>query len=258
MINVILSGCNGRMGQAVARLLNEREDMRIVAGVDRTAGTGGFPVFSDFSFERGFDEIVDVIIDFSHPSALEGVLEYVREHKVPAVLATTGYSKEQVDSIRAVAVNVPMLYSATMSIGINILIDAVCRAAKVLDGAFDVEIIEKHHNQKLDAPSGVALTIADKITESVSGPREYVYDRHAVRKKRGQDEIGIMSMRGGSIVGEHSVIFAGDNEVLEITHQATSREVFAVGAVRAAEFLVSRIGARARLYSMQDVVQADQ
>ncbi len=249
MINILLSGAGGKMGQAVTRAIENFDGLRISAGFDiNTEQKSTYPVYDDLSQVQ---EKVDVMIDFSHPAMLDSLLDYAVVNQIPAVICTTGLSAEQLSRIEYEAKKIPLFFSANMSLGVNLLIDLVCRAAKVLEENFDIEIIEKHHNQKLDAPSGTALAIADAIDGAVSYPAEYVYDRHSVRKKRDQREIGIHAVRGGTIVGEHDVIFAGTDEVIEIKHSATSKEVFAVGAVKAAGFLVSQ---KPGLYAMKDLI----
>ncbi len=238
------------MGHMVAKATSEFDGAVIAAGYDiKTSSEFDFPIYTDINEVK---EKIDVIIDFSHPSMTDKILDYASENIIPAVICTTGLTGEQVSHIKTVSEKTAIFYSANMSLGINLLIDLVQRAAKVLEDKFDIEIIEKHHNQKLDAPSGTALAIADAISEAVSYETEYTYDRHNVRKKRDKEEIGIHSMRGGTIVGEHSVIFAGTDEVVEIKHTATSKEVFAVGAVKAAAFLA---GAKSGMYSMKDLIK---
>ncbi len=248
MINILLCGANGKMGKAVARAVEQTDGVQIAAGFDLNTESDTFPVYSSFADIR---EKADCIIDFSHPSVLDGLLEYAVKTNTPAVICTTGLSKEQVSKIEFYSREVPLFFSANMSIGVNLLMDLVSRAAKILDGSFDIEIVEKHHNQKLDAPSGTALAIADTISDAVSFNPQYVYDRHSVRKKRGKTEIGIHAVRGGNIVGEHTVIFAGTDEVIEITHSAASKEVFAVGAVKAAVFMQK---CPPGLYAMNDLI----
>lgn len=241
------------MGNAVTRIAAESDSVTISAGFDiNTESRGGFPVYDDFASIR---EEIDCIIDFSHPSLTDGILEYAKSRRIPAVICTTGLSRDQISKLEFYSREIPIFFSANMSIGVNLITDLVCRAAKVLDSSFDIEIVEKHHNQKVDAPSGTALAIADAISETVSFNPQYTYDRHSVRKKRGRDEIGIHSVRGGNIVGEHSIIFAGCDEVIEIKHTATSKEVFAVGAVRAAAF-ISGNGNKAGLYNMTDLIKS--
>ncbi len=250
MVNILMSGCNGRMGQVIAQCVSERSDAVIVCGVDTyTEKKNDFPVYADFT---AVTEAVDVIIDFSNPSALDGLLKYAKENSVPAVLCTTGYSEQQLDAIKKASESIAVFRSGNMSLGINLLIELAKTASKVLGTDFDVEIVEKHHNRKIDAPSGTALMIADGVASVRSDDPEYIYDRHSVRKKRDKNEIGISSIRGGTIVGEHDIIFAGDNEVLTITHQAQSRSLFAVGAVNAAVFLASK---PAGSYDMSDLLK---
>lgn len=251
MINIIMNGANGKMGQVIGRLVRDMDDMRIAAGVDiNDFIENEYPVYKDI-FE--VCEKADAIIDFSHPSCLEPVLKYACEKKLPAVIATTGLSENQKKMIFEAAESTAVFFSANMSLGINLLIDLAKRAAKLLEGNFDIEIIEKHHNQKIDAPSGTALAIADGVSSVLSSPPAYVYDRHSQRKKRGKAEIGLHAVRGGTIVGDHDVIFAGTDEIITLSHHAASKEVFAVGAVRAAQFLQ---GKKAGLYDMGDLVSS--
>lgn len=249
MTNIILSGCNGRMGQAITRLVEQTENCRIVCGFDvNTKQQNDYPVLDNYD---SFDAEADVIIDFSNPANLERLIAFATERKLPCVIATTGLTKDQVALLRETSGKIPVFYSANMSLGVNLIIELASRAAKLLEGSFDIEIIEKHHNQKLDAPSGTALAIADAISDSLKTAPQYIYDRHSVRKKRESNEIGIHAVRGGTIVGEHSVLFAGNDEIIELKHSATSREVFAVGAVKAGIFLA---GKPAGLYSMKELV----
>ena len=249
MINILLCGANGKMGNAVRRVAANNEMVKIIAGYDINNAACEFPVYDDLA---NVAEEVDCIIDFSHPSLTDGILDYARANKIPLVLCTTGLSKDQISKMEFYSKDTPIFFSANMSIGVNLLIDLVCRASKILESNFDIEIVEKHHNQKLDAPSGTALAIADAISDTVSYNPKYMYDRHSVRQKRDKSEIGIHAVRGGSIVGEHTVIFAGADEVIEVKHQATSKEVFAVGAVRAAIFMQ---GKGAGMYNMTDLVK---
>ncbi len=249
MIKILLSGANGKMGQAVTRAIDTMDAMEIAAGFDiNTQQNSTYPVYDDLSQVQ---ESVDVIIDFSHPSMLDPLLHYATANNIPAVICTTGLSTEQISRLEYESKNIPIFFSANMSLGVNLLIDLVCRAAKLLEDNFDIEIIEKHHNQKLDAPSGTALAIADAISDTVSYPAEYTYDRHSVRKKRDKKEIGLHAVRGGTIVGEHDVIFAGTDEIIEIKHTATSKEVFAVGAARAAAYLANQ---KPGMYTMKDLI----
>lgn len=249
MIQIILSGCNGKMGRVISSIAAHSPDCEIVCGIDmNTAVTNTYPVYSHIGAFQGH---ADVLIDFSHPSMLESLLEYACKTGTPAVIATTGLTAAQIEALHQASKQVAIFFSANMSLGVNLLMDLVTRAAKILEENFDIEIIEKHHNQKIDAPSGTALAIADAISGALSAPPEYVYDRHSVRKKRGKQEIGMHAVRGGTIVGEHTVLFAGQDECIEIKHQAASKEVFAVGAVRAAKFLCQK---QPGMYNMQDLV----
>lgn len=250
MIRIILSGCCGKMGRVIAACVKEREDCAITAGIDLAENNGGdFPVVSDFP---RLNAEADVIIDFSNPALLSSLLDYAVSHKNPAVICTTGFSKEQVAAIKEASKEIPVFYSGNMSLGVNLLIELSKKAASVLGQDFDIEIIEKHHHHKVDAPSGTALMIADQISSVLEEEPRYVYDRHSYRKARSKSEIGIHSVRGGTIVGEHDVIFAGRDEVLTISHSAQSKEIFAVGSVNAAVFLA---GQEPGLYNMADLLR---
>ncbi len=249
MINIILNGCNGKMGRVITRLAAEDETCRIAAGIDISdVLPNDYPVYTDPAECR---EAADVIIDFSHPSALEPLLAFAIDRQIPAVIATTGLSAEQKALLAETSKQIPIFFSANMSIGINLLISLAKKAAVLLEDQFDIEIVERHHNQKIDAPSGTALAIADGISSVLKTPAEYVYDRHSVRRKRRKTEIGLHAVRGGTIVGDHTVIFAGTDEVIELKHSAASKEVFAVGSVRAAKFLADKAPG---MYSMTDLV----
>ena len=249
MKQIILSGCNGKMGHVISDIVMGRDDCTIVAGFDlNTQRQYDYPVYAKPSEYTGSG---DVIIDFSHPSLLTSLLDYAEEKKIPIVLATTGYSKAQLEEIHAAAQRLPVFFSANMSLGINLMVELAKKAASVLGGSFDIEIIEKHHNQKIDAPSGTALMIADGVSGVLSEKPQYVYDRHSQRKKRDKNEIGIHAIRGGTIVGEHDIMFAGRDEILTISHTAMSKEVFASGAVNAAVFMC---GKAPGLYNMKDMV----
>lgn len=249
MTKIIINGCNGKMGQVISRLAEEDENVSIAAGFDiNNKINNSYPVFKS---PEEFTGEADVVIDFSHPSSLTGILNYCKKHNMPVVLATTGFSTEQKAEFKEAAKEIPVFFSANMSLGINLLISLVQKAAKLLEGNFDIEIVERHHNQKIDAPSGTALAIADAIDETLSYPAEYVYDRHSVRRKRKGTEIGISSVRGGTIVGDHEVIFAGNDEVIEINHHAASKEIFAVGAIKAAKFMT---GKAPGMYDMNDLI----
>ena len=251
MTKIAIVGCNGKMGGFVARSVEENDACQTVFGVDAFGDNkNGFPVYPSF---EGAAEAPDVIIDFSNPAALDGMLKYALENSVPCVICTTGFSAEQVEKIKAASEIIAVFYSGNMSLGINLLIALSKQAAKVLGGSFDIEIVEKHHNLKVDAPSGTALMIADAISETLENEPQYVYDRHAYRKKRAENEIGIHSVRGGTIVGEHEVIFAGHDEVVTITHQAQSKEVFAAGSVNAAVFLAAQ---GAGMYDMTSMLSS--
>ncbi len=250
MTKIILNGCNGKMGQVITRLAGEDEDLNIVAGFDILNNKeNDYPVFTS---PDDFDGEADVVIDFSHPDSLENILSFCRKRKLPIIVCTTGLSNSQKNIMEAASKEIPVFFSANMSLGINLLIDLAKKATALLGDNFDIEIIEKHHNQKIDAPSGTALAIADAIAEDMTGEAEYVYDRHISRKKRKKSEIGIHAVRGGTIVGEHTVLFAGNDEVIEIKHSAASKEIFAVGALKAAKFMK---GKNAAMYSMNDLIK---
>ncbi len=250
MLNLLISGCNGHMGQVVTQICLEAEDVEIAAGFDLLGQeNGNFPVFSAPSAYPGQ---ADALIDFSSPAALSPLLDFGMERKVSLVLATTGYSPEQLEQIKAASQKIPIFRSGNMSLGINVLAGLVQKAAAALGREFDVEIIERHHHRKVDAPSGTALLLADAAAEALPYDPEYIYERQSVRKPRDRREIGIASVRGGNIVGDHEVIFAGRDEVIELKHSAMSREVFASGALRAARFLAEADGPG--LYSMSDIV----
>ncbi len=252
MLKIALSGCNGRMGRVITDIVEKKDDMKIVAGFDLNAvRLSDYPVYADpLEFPGG----CDVIVDFSNVSVTDHLLEYCLRTRTPVVICTTGHSEEQLARIAEAAKQIPVFRSGNMSIGINLMLEVLKKCASVLGADFDVEIVEKHHNQKLDAPSGTALMLADAVREALPYEAEYVYDRHERREKRPPQEIGIHSIRGGTIVGEHSAIFAGRDEVIEIKHNANSREVFAVGAVNAAAFLARQT--EPRLYNMSDVIAA--
>ena len=250
MVNVLLTGSGGKMGQIVAQVASESSLYRICAGVDtnpQAVADTDFPVFS--SFEEVSGEF-DVIVDFSHHSAVEGILKFAQAERIPAVICTTGHTEAELEMLRAASRCVPVFYSRNMSIGINLLAELVKKAAASLYG-FDIEIVEKHHNRKLDAPSGTALMLAEAASQAREGETQFVYERQSRREARKPQELGIHSVRGGTIVGEHEVIFAGPDEVITLSHSAASREVFAQGALRAAAFIV---GKPAALYDMNDLI----
>ena len=249
MTKVVITGCSGKMGASLINVAASREDIEIVGGIDIVE-----PVNAKFEYAKTFSELkcnADVIVDFSNPTVLDSMLEYAVEKNIPVVICTTGYSEEQKKKIFAASEKIAVFYSGNMSLGINLIIELAKKAAAVFGDGFDVEIVEQHHNQKLDAPSGTALMIADAISE-VKTDAEYVYDRHSYRKKRDKKEIGIHSVRGGNIVGEHEVIFAGQDEVLTISHSARSKTVFAVGALNAAVYLKDK---GAGMYNMSDLLK---
>ena len=250
MIKILMHGCNGRMGQMISGLVRDEEEMMIAAGVDTYQGVSNeYPVFGSID---ACDDDVDVVIDFSNAAAADAVMEYCAKRQIPLVFCTTGLSEEQLQKLEDTAKQTAVLKSANMSLGINLLLKLLKDAAKVLAPAgYDIEIVEKHHNQKLDAPSGTALALADSINEAMDGSYVYTYDRSQVRRKREKKEIGISAVRGGTIVGEHEVLFAGLDEVIELKHTAYSRSVFGKGAVEAARFLS---GKPAGMYDMSDVI----
>lgn len=250
MVKIIMHGCNGRMGRVITELVSQESEATIVAGVDKFGNsTGVFPVFD--SIEK-CDVPADVIIDFSNASAVDSVLDYAVEKKIPVVLCTTGLSDDQLVKVKETSSKVAVLKSANMSVGVNVLMKVLRDAAPTLAAAgFDIEIVEKHHNQKLDAPSGTAIALADSINDSLNNEYEYVYDRSTRREKRPEKEIGISAVRGGTIVGDHDVIFAGLDEVVTLSHRAYSRSIFAKGAIEAAKFLA---GKPAGMYDMSNVI----
>ena len=250
MTRVIISGCNGKMGQVVTGMCNDNPEIQIVAGFDlNPVKLNDYPVYAH---PMEFKGEADCVIDFSNPKALTNLLTFCKAKGCGAVLATTGYTAEQLAEIEEASREIRIFKSANMSLGINVLLALVKQAAKVLGATSDIEIVERHHNRKLDAPSGTALMIADAAKEALSYDPEYVYERHSRHEKRDPKEIGISAVRGGTIVGEHEVIFAGTDEVLEIKHSAYSREIFATGAVKAAAFLASQT--QPGIYNMEHLV----
>ena len=252
MVKIIMHGCCGHMGQVISDLVEKDTNAEIVAGIDVTdKGNTSYPVFTDI---HECKTEADVLIDFSSAKAADALLDYCVERSLPVVLCTTGLSDEQLAKVEDTAKKIPVLKSANMSLGINTLMKLIQDAAKVLATAgFDMEIVEKHHRLKLDAPSGTALALADSMNEALGNAYHYTYDRSDRREERDPKEIGISAVRGGSIVGEHEVIFAGPDEVIEFKHTAYSKAVFAKGAVQAAKFLA---GKPAGFYDMSDVIQA--
>lgn len=249
MKTIILSGCNGHMGRVIQSVVAARKDTHIIAGVDlNTEQYGNFPVYTSFS---DVVEKADVIIDFSHPNCLDSVMEFSITHSIPVVIATTGYSETQKKQIQDAAKKTAVFFTYNMSLGINLLAELAQKAAKVLGNSFDIEIVEKHHNQKIDAPSGTALMLADAISETFDTPLKYEYDRHSKREKRTKNEIGLHAVRGGTIVGEHEILFAGRDEIITLSHSARSKKIFAVGAVNAAVFMCQKGHG---LYTMKELV----
>lgn len=251
MVRIIMHGCNGKMGQVISGMVAEDPELEMAAGIDpRDDGHNPYPVFSDISL---CDVTADCLIDFSTASVVDRMIDYCVEHKLPCVLCTTGLSREQLAKVEEASKKVAILRSANMSLGINLLLKLLKKASNVLAPAgFDIEVLEKHHNLKLDAPSGTALALADSINEELGGEYEYVFDRSSRRQKRPEKEIGISAVRGGTIVGEHDVIFAGTDEVITFSHTAYSKAVFGRGAVQAAKFLA---GKPAGLYDMSNVIE---
>jgi len=253
MTKIILNGCLGRMGRVVRELTENDPEAQIVAGLDIAhAGAGlTFPFYTALSY---CDMPADVVIDFSDPNAMRDLLEFCVEKQIPAVIGTTGLLKGDINEIDAASERVAIFKSANLSLGINLLSHIVEKAAKLLyDANFDIEIVEKHHNKKLDAPSGTALFIADTINKALGGKMKYVTDRSRKKEKRNRNELGLHALRGGTIVGEHSVVFAGRDEVVEINHSVLSREVFAVGSLKAAEFIKNKPPG---LYDMRDLINS--
>ena len=250
MVNVIMHGCNGKMGRVITNLVEEDDNIQIVAGIDAYTGVANeYPVFASI---KECDVKADAIIDFSVTAAIDDLLDYAVSTKTPVVVCTTGLSANQLEKINEASKSVAVLRSANMSLGINTLMKILKIATDVLaDRGFDIEIVEKHHNQKVDAPSGTALALADCINQELNNEYDYTYDRSTVREKRKKKETGISAVRGGTIVGEHEVIYAGTDEVIEIKHTAYSKAIFAKGAIDAAKFLANK---EAGMYDMSDVI----
>ena len=250
MTRVIMHGCNGKMGQVIAGLIREDKEVELVAGIDVSNHiTNPFPVFSDI---KDCDVEADVIVDFSVAQAVDGVLAYALKRKMPLVLCTTGLSEKQLEDVKTASAQIPILRSANMSLGVNTVFKLAAAAAKILgEVGYDIEIVEKHHNKKMDAPSGTALAIADAINEAMDDRYTYKLDRSAERARREANEIGIQAVRGGTIVGEHEVLFCGPDEVIEIKHTAYSKAIFGKGAIQAAQFLK---GKKPGMYQMSDVI----
>jgi len=248
MIKMLLNGCNGKMGKVISEMAKESKTITIVAGVDRNSSNLTYPCY-DNVLECDVD--VDVILDFSRPDALDDLCKYSKEKNIPIVFCTTGYSPEQLSKIDSLSCDIPVFHSANMSIGINIVNNILKNISNMLYKDFDIEIIEKHHNQKVDAPSGTALLLANTIKDSIEDETVFVKGRDGI-SKREPNEIGIHAIRGGNIIGDHEVIFAGKGECIEIKHTAISRDVFAIGSLKACEFIY---GKAKGMYSMDDVVK---
>ena len=251
MIKAIICGASGKMGGFVANACKEDGNLQVVAGIDKVKLGQDFPIFDSFS---KLNAPADVIIDFSNPALLDDILDYAVSTKTPVVLATTGYSQAQIEQINTVSKEIPIFFTFNMSLGVNLICSLAKKAADILGDSFDIEIIEKHHNQKIDAPSGTAIMLANAVNSSFGDEKVYEYDRHSKRQKRSKKEIGIHSIRGGTIVGEHDVIFAGHDETITISHSAGSKEVFAVGSVKAAKFI---FGKEAGMYDMNSIMNFD-
>lgn len=250
MLKILMHGAAGKMGRMIAACAKKMDGVEVVCGVDvRSADDLGFPVYTSLSDVR---ENFDAIIDFSHASALLDVLNFALSKKVPCVIASTGHTAEQKDKLFDAAKEIPLFYSANFSVGVNVLLSVCRRAAAALGESFDIEIVEKHHNQKVDAPSGTALMLADGISSVLAEKPEYAYTRHDRHEARAKHEIGISAVRGGTIVGEHDVIFAGEQEVVTLSHTAYSREIFANGALRAARFVFAKAPG---LYNMESMIE---
>jgi len=249
MIKIILVGCNGYMGRVVTNLVKDDSAVSIVAGVDiNNQKLDDYPVY------KNPDEITEnasVILDFSISAALDSLLVYAKAKKLPLILCATGYSPEQIDEIDKASKQIPVFRSGNMSLGVNLLIDLIQKASSVLGEDFDIEIVERHHRRKVDAPSGTAIMLADAAASVLQTKPEYVYERESKREPRSKKEIGISAVRGGTIVGVHDVIFAGQDEVIELRHSAASRDVFAVGAIKAVKYIIDKSPG---MYNMKDVL----
>lgn len=248
MTRLIISGANGKMGKVIRNVVSSKDDCEVVAGIDINTESDSFPVYD--SPEKIAEE-ADVIIDFSNPALLDSLLDFAVSRKIPLVIGTTGYDEAQKEKIRKASEKTAVFFTYNMSLGVNLLASLAKKAVEVLGSDFDIEIVEKHHNQKIDAPSGTALMLADAMCEEIDRPMKYEYDRHSKREKRTRDEIGIHAVRGGTIVGEHEIIFAGRDEIITLSHSARSKEIFAVGAVNAAMFMN---GKEAGLYDMSQMI----
>ena len=250
-MNIILSGCLGRLGRAITALVSDMEDIQIAAGGDINENPSSpFPIFGSFG---ELPRSGDVIVDFSSPVITADLLAFAGANKIPVVLSTTGHSAEQLAMIEEAAKQIPIFASYNMSLGINLLCELAKTAARVLGGSFDIEVVEEHHNQKVDAPSGTAIMLANALSDGLDYEPEYTYNRHEVRRKRGRKEIGMHSIRGGTIIGEHEIIFAGHDEVVRFSHSIMSKDVFALGALDAARFIVKQGPGK---YTMKDLIKS--
>ncbi len=250
MTKIIITGACGKMGKVIQNIINTRDDCTVVAGVDKyNDNSTPFPVYENIGDVK---ENADVVIDFSNPSLLDDLLEFAINTKTAIVIGTTGFDDCQKKKISNASKQCPIFFTYNMSLGVNLLATLAKKAVQVLGDDFDIEIVEKHHNQKIDAPSGTALMLADAICEEIDSPMKYEYDRHSKREKRTKNEIGIHAIRGGTIVGEHEIIFAGRDEVITLSHSARSKELFAVGAVNAAVYMAEK---EAGMYDMSELVK---
>lgn len=249
MINIILNGCGGKMGLMISQTVKNFDNLKIAAGVDKNHVTMEYETFKSIN---DINVKADVILDFSRPDSLDDLLSYAKKNSIPLVLCTTGYNKEQLSTIDDASKQQAIFRSANMSLGINLINNILKKISPLLYNDFDIEIIEKHHNQKVDAPSGTALLLANSIKNSIPETTEFVYGREGIAKRKPLD-IGIHAVRGGSIVGDHEVIYAGQGEIIELSHYALSREVFAIGALKACQFIS---GKTEGLYSMDNIIES--
>lgn len=250
-MKVIVNGCNGTMGQVLCNEIIDSKDLSIAAGIDRNPNkiSNSFKTYDNID---EFNDNADVIIDFSNPCYIDDLLSFATKKRIPIVIATTGFSDKDFKNIEKSSKDIPIFISSNMSLGVNVLLDMVKKASKVLGDSFDIEIIEKHHNQKVDSPSGTAYMIADNINNELNNSKEYVFGRVSKKDKRNNNEIGIHAIRAGNIVGEHNVIFAGKDEIIEIKHTANSKKIFAQGSIKAAHFLIKQNNG---LYNMDDLLK---
>lgn len=249
MTKIVICGANGKMGKTIYNCISERKDCKVIGGIDLFIEPyADFPIVDS---PNKLPDKPDVIIDYSNPASLNGLLEYCLSTGTPVVLATTGYSEEQIQKIHEASQQIPVFFTFNMSLGINLLVQLAKKATSVLGDRFDIEIVEKHHNQKIDAPSGTAIMLANAINKSLDNSRHYVYDRHSRRQKREKSEIGMHAIRGGTIVGEHDIIFAGHDEVITLSHSAASKSVFAEGSINAALYIKDK---KPGLYDMSELV----